>query len=87
MSQKPPSHKPSRKISRRHFVERTGAGLAAAATVAPLKGQQQAAASQAAIAGVGEASVDGARPLAKNGYKIPLTGTIVNQTVVAVASA
>ncbi|MBV8842880.1 MAG: (2Fe-2S)-binding protein [Bryobacterales bacterium] len=33
------SRKSSSKISRRHFVEGTGAGLVAAATVAPLKGQ------------------------------------------------
>ncbi|HEY7333513.1 MAG TPA: xanthine dehydrogenase family protein subunit M [Bryobacteraceae bacterium] len=35
----------------------------------------------------GEASVEGARPLAKNGYKIPLTRTIVKRTIAAVASA
>jgi aerobic-type carbon monoxide dehydrogenase small subunit (CoxS/CutS family) len=36
------SRKSSSKISRRHFVEGTGAGLVAAATVVPLKGQQSA---------------------------------------------
>jgi aerobic-type carbon monoxide dehydrogenase small subunit (CoxS/CutS family) len=39
------SQKPSSKISRRHFVEGTGAGLVAASVV-PLKGQQPAAAAQ-----------------------------------------
>jgi len=35
----------------------------------------------------GEASIEGARPLAKNGYKAPLTKTVVKRTVAAVASA
>jgi hypothetical protein len=47
------------KISRRHFAEGTGAGLA----------------------------VEGAQPLAKNKYKIPLTAVIVKRTLASLGSA
>ena len=36
---------------------------------------------------VGEAAVEGARPLSKNGYKVPLTSAVVERTVLAVAAA
>jgi aerobic-type carbon monoxide dehydrogenase small subunit (CoxS/CutS family) len=42
-SPRSPSPKSPSKISRRHFVEGTGAGLVAAAAITPLKGQPQAA--------------------------------------------
>ena len=43
------SRKSSNKISRRHFVEGTGAGLVAAASVVPLKGQQPAPSQATAV--------------------------------------
>ena len=35
---------------------------------------------------VGEAAVEGARPLSKNGYKVPLTRSLVERTVLAVGT-
>jgi CO/xanthine dehydrogenase FAD-binding subunit len=39
----------------------------------------------ALAAGVGEIAVAGARPLAQNAYKVPLTRTIVERTVLDLA--
>ena len=36
-------------------------------------------------AGAGEAAVAGARPLAKNGYKVPLTRVMVARAIIATA--
>ena len=35
----------------------------------------------------GESAVEGANPLAKNGYKVPLTKAVVRRTVAGLASA
>jgi len=35
----------------------------------------------------GEAAVEGARPLAKNGYKVPLTKAIVKRTLLSFAAS
>ncbi len=34
----------------------------------------------------GEAAVEGARPLAKNGYKVPLTKAVVKRTLLSLAA-
>jgi CO/xanthine dehydrogenase FAD-binding subunit len=33
----------------------------------------------------GEAAIEGARPLAKKGYKVPLTKAVVKRTIAAIA--
>jgi xanthine dehydrogenase YagS FAD-binding subunit len=40
---------------------------------------------EASAAAAGEASVDGARPLAKNGYKVPLTKAVVKRALLSLA--
>jgi xanthine dehydrogenase YagS FAD-binding subunit len=41
----------------------------------------------ALAARAGEAAVAGARPLAKNGYKAPLTKAVVRRTLLAMAAS
>ena len=40
---------------------------------------------EATAAAAGEASVEGARPLAKNGYKVPLTKAVVKRALLSLA--
>jgi xanthine dehydrogenase YagS FAD-binding subunit len=40
---------------------------------------------EASAAAAGLAAVDGARPLAKNGYKVPLTQTVVRRALLSLA--
>ncbi len=49
---------------------------------AALRGQ---ALNEAAAAAAGEAAVEGARPLAKNGYKVPLTQAVVKRALLSLA--
>ncbi|MBI2370659.1 MAG: xanthine dehydrogenase family protein subunit M, partial [Deltaproteobacteria bacterium] len=49
---------------------------------AVLKGQRL---EEAVAAAAGEAAVAGAKPLAKNGYKVPLTKTLVKRALLALA--
>jgi xanthine dehydrogenase YagS FAD-binding subunit len=39
----------------------------------------------ALAAKAGEAAIDGARPLAKNGYKVPMVRAMVARTIVSIA--
>ncbi|MBI3075914.1 MAG: FAD binding domain-containing protein, partial [Deltaproteobacteria bacterium] len=54
----------------------------AAKAEAVLKGQRL---EEAVAAAAGEAAVAGAKPLAKNGYKVPLTKTLVKRALLALA--
>lgn len=54
----------------------------AAKAEAALRGK---ALDDAAAAAAGEAAVEGARPLSKNGYKVPLTRAVVKQALLALA--
>jgi len=54
----------------------------AAKAEAALKGK---ALNEAAAAAAGEAAVEGARPLAKNGYKVPLTKAVVKRALLSLA--
>jgi len=40
---------------------------------------------EASAAAAGVAAVDGARPLAKNGYKVPLTQAVVKRALLSLA--
>ena len=40
---------------------------------------------EASAAAAGAAAVDGARPLAKNGYKVPLTQAVVKRALLSLA--
>ena len=82
-------------ISRRHFVEGTGAGIVAAKVVPSLKAQPGAAEQKGAgnritpelAAQAGQAAIEGARPLAKSGYEVKITATIVKRSFASVGSA